>query len=273
MQYVHAVSAFLRSIGALYVHDYARRLKTCRNCRTQFSDITKRNLRNTCNDTCDSACVVSSRRARGNYAQTEEQRRRKSVSVRATYASRDVFTLEQKQRFSETMKRTWEEGKIDTSLHWSKTPEGKERLREMHLGRKHSDAVRQHMSLGAQKRLRTKRETMHTSANGGFREDLGAYFRSGWEANFACILNLQNKQWSYEPKTFQLDTSLSYTPDFYIEDENAFYEIKGRWTDKARLQLDLMEKLFPEIVVRVIDSARYTQLKVEYQDKVLWEGK
>lgn len=98
----------MRSIKALYATDYARRCKTCRFCATPFSDVTKRNLQNTCSQQCDSAMMVASRRARGNYAQTEEQKEKKRVACKATYASRDVFGPELRRKFSETMKRTWE---------------------------------------------------------------------------------------------------------------------------------------------------------------------
>ncbi len=53
---------------------------------------------------------------------------------------------------------------------------------------------------------------------GGFREDLGHYVRSSWEADFARILKLHNLNYEYEIKTFPLikrdGKIIHYTPDF-----------------------------------------------------------
>jgi hypothetical protein len=216
--------------------------------------------------------MVAKRHANGNYAQTEEQKEKKRISCKATYASRDVFSPELRVKFSETMKKNWREGKIDTANHWSKTPEGKARLSAISLGRKLGPQP--NMSLGAQRRLRTKRETLYTSAHGGTREDLGMYFRSNWEANFARILNLQGKRWTYEERTFQLTPSLSYTPDFYVIDDDCFYELKGRMDDKARHQLELMHDMYSNVVINVIEGAKYRQLGIEWKHLIpTWEGK
>lgn len=129
------------------------------------------------------------------------------------------------------------------------------------------------MSIAAQNRLRTKRETLYTSAKGGFREDLNCYFRSMWEANFARVLTLQGKSWKYECQTFQLSESFSYTPDFFVEDENVFYEIKGRLDEKSKRQLEIMRERFPDVVVKLIDSEKYSEIRLRFKSQVNWEGK
>ena len=266
------VSSYLRSIGALYPCDYTRRSKTCMHCNTFFCDVTKRNLRRTCSDQCDVAAMVAKRRANGTYVTTPEQNEKRAASMRDAYASgRRTTTDEQRATFSETMKRTWHEGKINTDNHWARTPEGRASISRRVKGKKLGPQPK--MSIAAQQRLRTKREMLYTSARGGLRDDLNMYFRSGWEANFARILNLQGKTWEYEGKTFQLDASTSYTPDFYVIDESVFYEIKGRMDDKSRRQLELMSDRHPGVIIHVIDSVKYAQLRLEYRDKVRWEGK
>lgn len=133
--------------------------------------------------------MVATRHARNSYAQTDKQREKLRVSCKATYASRDVFSPELRKKFSETMKKNWAEGRIDTAKHWTKTPEGKAKLSAAHKGVKLGPQP--NMSIAASKRVRSKREMLYTSANGGTRPDLGQYFRSNWEANFARILNHQ----------------------------------------------------------------------------------
>lgn len=264
------VSLFLKSIGALYALDYERRTKTCVHCFTTFCDVTKRNLRHTCSDVCDSASMVAKRRLRGNFAQTEEQMEKKRFSCKATYASRNVFGPELRQKFSETMKRTWREGKIDAANHWSKTSEGRARISARVKGRKLGPQPK--MSEAAQRRLRNKRETLYTSAHGGHRNDLNMYFRSNWEANFARVLNLQGRSWEYESRSFQLAESLSYTPDFLCD--GVFYEVKGRMDEKSKRQLDLMKERYPDVIIEVIDGDKYADLRVRYKTHIpLWEGK
>jgi len=129
------------------------------------------------------------------------------------------------------------------------------------------------MSLGARRRLRTKRETLYTSARGGFRDDVGQYFRSGWEANVARILTYKRKHWEYETMTFEFETNVSYTPDFYLPDENIFIEVKGRMDEKSQRQLELMNVKYPDVTVVVIDGEIYGQLKVRYKHLIAWEGK
>lgn len=216
--------------------------------------------------------MVTSRRSRGNYTQTTEQKQIKRDIMLRLYASGERTTsLELRKKFSETMKRSWISGKITADNHWAKTLEGRARISARVKGKKLGPQPK--MSLAAQKRLRTKRETLYTSAHGGFRVDLGKYFRSGWEANFARILTNLGLQWEYEPTTFQLNESMSYTPDFYVHDENVYYEVKGRMDEKSKTQLTLMKSVHPEVRLELIDDAKYRELRVQFKDQVAWEGK
>lgn len=267
------MSDYLKQIRALYSCDYERRLKVCKYCKTEFSDITKRNLRNTCSDECNFAAMVATRKTRGNYVQSEEHKRKIGESSRKMHASRDVYSVECRALMSARMKQTWLEGKIDTSKHWSKTFTGRQYLSVRQTGRKATLEARHHMSVAAQNRVRTKRETLYTSAKGGHRDDLGQYFRSSCEANFARILNFQGKTWAYEPTTFQLTETISYTPDFLCD--GIFYEIKGRMTKRCHEQMRLMSELYPKTVVVLIDPQEYNKLRFMYKDvlKDSWEGK
>lgn len=266
------MSTYLKSIKALYAVDYLRRTKVCVWCNTSFCDVTKRNLRQTCSDECSISLKVTTRYANGRYVTTPEQNAKRSITLREAYSSGRRTTSDvQRKKFSDTMKTSWREGKISSINHWAKTVEGRARISQAKKGRKLGPQP--NMSIAAQRRLRSKREKLYTSARGGVRSDLGMYFRSTWEANFARIQNFLNKKWSYERDTFQLEESMSYTPDFFVEDENLYYEIKGRWTEKAKRQLTLMSIKFPNVIVKVIDYVEYSKLKELYRHKVQWEGK
>lgn len=84
---------------------------------------------------------------------------------------------------------------------------------------------------------------------------------------------MQGKSWKYECQTFQLSESFSYTPDFFVEDENVFYEIKGRLDEKSKRQLEIMRERFPDVVVKLIDSEKYSEIRLRFKSQVNWEGK
>ncbi len=99
----------------------------------------------------------------------------------------------------------------------------------------------------------------------GKREDLGnIFFRSAWEANYARYLNFANIKWEYEPKTFWFEGikrgCRSYTPDFYLPEEDRYVEVKG-WMDKnSRTKLKRMAKYYPTINIELIDKKRYQKI-------------
>lgn len=77
--------------------------------------------------------------------------------------------------------------------------------------------------------------------HGGKRADLDSmYLRCGWEANVARMLNALGVSWQYEPRTFwfpQRSGTNSYTPDFYLPENDKWIEVKGYWNGKSKTQL------------------------------------
>lgn len=120
--------------------------------------------------------------------------------------------------------------------------------------------------------------------HGGFREDLGMYFRSGWEANYARYLNwLKAKSdvldWAYEPETFEFPVPRGtrfYTPDFRVTwntGEVEYHEVKGYLTQQGRTALRRMEKYYPDKKVVLVDGPVYKRILKEYaKDVPGWEG-
>lgn len=109
----------------------------------------------------------------------------------------------------------------------------------------------------------------------GFREDIGIYVRSAWEANWARYLNflVANRvdrltHWEYEPDTFWFDGIrrgvVSYMPDFKLFEkgrEPYYQEVKGRMDDKSRTKLKRMAKYYPHIRVELIDEKAYKEVE------------
>jgi hypothetical protein len=75
------------------------------------------------------------------------------------------------------------------------------------------------------------------------------YFRSWWEVDYACYLNILRKykrikEWEYEPQTFWFEKikrgTRSYLPDFRITDQDGsqyFVEVKGYMDAKSKTKL------------------------------------
>lgn len=90
----------------------------------------------------------------------------------------------------------------------------------------------------------------YSNAKHGKRKDLnGTYFRSAWEANYARYLNYFQVKWEYEPKTFMFEKikkgTRSYTPDFYLIDEDRWIEIKGYFSAKDKTKIKRFKKYYP----------------------------
>ena len=109
-------------------------------------------------------------------------------------------------------------------------------------------------------------------AKGGFREDLGHYVRSSWEANYARILILLKINYQYEPKTFDLGKN-TYTPDFYLPETEEYYEIKGYFPERDKQKLSLFKQLYPDIKLSLINKQEYLSLKEKYENLIpSWEN-
>jgi len=104
----------------------------------------------------------------------------------------------------------------------------------------------------------------------GKRADLGdKFFRSAWEANWARYLEWQKKNghitsWSYESEKFIFENirsgCTSYTPDFTVTMPNGVVirqEIKGWMDPKSETKLKRMKRLYPAIVIDLVDGKRY----------------
>ena len=128
------------------------------------------------------------------------------------------------------------------------------------------------------------------NSKNGYREDLDMSFRSSWEANYARILRLDGKKFEYEEKRFVFyddeDKVIgTYTPDFKVNNEEFFTEIKGHATsescwdcDCSRCKRDknkhrLMKSHYPDIVIRIIGKKEYNELSLNYKRKIPeWEN-
>lgn len=60
----------------------------------------------------------------------------------------------------------------------------------------------------------------------------GYAFRSSWEARAAQAMDALGIRWEYEAHRFDLG-SQTYCPDFYLPDDDAYWEVKGYYGPKS----------------------------------------
>jgi DNA polymerase III alpha subunit len=121
---------------------------------------------------------------------------------------------------------------------------------------------------------RTPTETK-TYTKSGYREDLGHYVRSTWEADMARVFRHLEWEYHYEPQTFELIRSdgktLTYTPDFYVPQQDTYYEIKGWMDHRSAEKITLFREQYPECNLIVVDRTLFAEFQVQYADLVEWE--
>ena len=138
--------------------------------------------------------------------------------------------------------------------------------------RKATEEVKKDMSIRASTTLIT-RSTHNGAAKSGFREDIGMFVRSSWEANYVRYLNWlislgKIDRYEYEKHTFRFDGvkrgPYIYIPDFkvfYPDGHHEWHEVKGWMDSKSRSKLKRMAKFFPEEKVVVIDRPIYKSIE------------
>ena len=251
--------------------------KICRACGLEYEDLTKRKVGRTCSKKCANELGVLARKQKGSYKRTKEQNRKMVASMQTLRADggykftqqgiENIRAAAQKRGgdplFGEKMKAYKEEHKI---LHWSQTPEGRKRLSEIHTGKV---VPAEHLRRMADAALRS--HNTHSRSKKGIRQDLGCFFRSTWEANYARYLNHLGLRWKYEPVQYNLGNNRTYTPDFILED-GTHVEIKGWLTAKGAEKIRLFQEQYPAVKFDFVDKKRYTVLRKQYQFELRdWE--
>jgi len=91
------------------------------------------------------------------------------------------------------------------------------------------------------------------------------WMRSSWEIKFAKYLDENNINWEFEIKTFPIiydNKEGTYTPDFYLIDENKYIEIKGRWRGDAETKYIAFIKQYENISIEIYEMDKLKELKI-----------
>lgn len=191
----------------------------------------------------------------------------------------------QRKRISERMQKLWlmQEhprgmlGKKHNDVTKQKIAVHSRKMWEDSSSYVNSEEHRQKLSDNAVNRMvnmsEETRKKMYSNAKRGFRQDIGIYVRSGWEANYARYLNFlishgQIKSYEYEPETFWFHAiqrgCRTYLPDFKIMNNDGsieYHEVKGYMDAKSKTKIKRMAKYYPNIKLIVIDQKTYNSIK------------
>ena len=106
---------------------------------------------------------------------------------------------------------------------------------------------------------------------GGYREDLGHYVRSSWEANYCRFLKWFGINYEYEPTRFALSSNESYLPDFYLPELDLYKEVKGYMDNDSERKIKYFAKDYPEKRLSICDSTEYETISQYASEIPYWE--
>ena len=95
--------------------------------------------------------------------------------------------------------------------------------------------------------------------NGSYYKNI--WMRSSWEIAYAKWLDIKSIKWKYEYTTFNLGNT-TYTPDFYLINNNKYIEIKGRWFDDAKKKFNKFRKLYSKINIEILDFKKLKKMNI-----------
>ncbi len=95
-------------------------------------------------------------------------------------------------------------------------------------------------------------------------------FRSPHEEDFSERLTEQKVKWQYEPTKFKLGKT-SYTPDFYLPEDDLYIElIRGTNVPVVkRKKLEVFRRCYPKVRLKVIVEMNFTRINVSIDKKTL----
>lgn len=111
---------------------------------------------------------------------------------------------------------------------------------------------------------------------GGYREDLGHYVRSAFEANYCRFLKWFGVQYEYETDkcSFSLKNDSNYICDFYLPEIDQYIELKGYMRQDAQNKIDMFKQEYPQIKWHILfqNSEEWEKILVNYNHLIPnWE--
>ena len=96
------------------------------------------------------------------------------------------------------------------------------------------------------------------------------WMRSFWEIQVANYLDENDYKWIYESNPFPVEYFYNnenkvgtYCPDFYLVDNEEYWEIKGYWREDAREKFIAFKEQYPLIEIKVLEKAELTKMGIK----------
>jgi ribosomal protein L24E len=129
-------------------------------------------------------------------------------------------------------------------------------------GKKHTSETKLKMSIIQKKITRRGKKCnfygkiYHGKGSWYVRKDnIRIWVRSTWELKYAEYLDNSNINWQYESKFFPMvidGKEVTYTPDFYLIDEDVYIEVKGYWRDDSKLKYDTFIEQYHNLNIKLL---------------------
>lgn len=167
--------------------------------------------------------------------------------------------------------------KVDKS--YTKTPEHREKMSQLMKGSNNGFFGKKHTEESLQKMRKSHSIIAKRGKDSNFYGKIyhgkGQWFicknkrifwmRSSWEVKFAIYLDENNIRWDYENKAFDLiidEKEVSYTPDFYLIDDDKFIEVKGYWREDAKVKFKTFKETYPDINIKIYDKSKLKEIGI-----------
>jgi hypothetical protein len=168
----------------------------------------------------------------GNKLSSEHNIKLQTAAVEAN--RRRVWTKESREKLSR-----WQLGKSKPECSHKHTEETKRLLSKLKKGKPASPALLKHL------------RRLHQTLIGSKYRYQGIWMRSSFEMRVAAAFDALGIRWLYEPKRFDLGDT-TYLPDFYLPDDDAYWEVKGWLSPVSLHKITRFRELNPEIPLVVI---------------------
>lgn len=94
--------------------------------------------------------------------------------------------------------------------------------------------------------------------------------RSSWEIKIAKYLDSKDYIWFYEPNAFPITYLFNniykegtFNPDFYIQNLNEYWEIKGWWRDDAKPKFDAFVEQYKNLKIVLLMENNIKELNIK----------
>lgn len=102
-------------------------------------------------------------------------------------------------------------------------------------------------------------------------------FKGSYEYKYALYLDKNNISWLYQPKTFELSECMTYTPDFYLPEQDLYIEIKGFLYPIHKVKIEKFQKEYPDLKLDILYKEDLSKLgidmKIELDQNLHLKGK